>query len=145
MAYLDASVLVALIVPEPSSRAVRQWFDKTRSDPRSVSDWCLTESASALGMKVRLREMSASELAKARTLLSSMVSASFELITPRRVDFELAADFLAQPSLGLRAGDALHLAVAVGAAAGPVVTLDKTMLVAARRLGIDAVDPSARR
>jgi predicted nucleic acid-binding protein len=71
-----------------------------------------------------------------------MVSASFEPLSPRRIDFERAIEFLAQPALGLRAGDALHLAVAVGAEAGPVVTLDKTMLRAARRLGIEAVDPN---
>lgn len=143
MSYLDASVLVALIVPEPSSRAVRQWFDKTPSETRLVSDWCLTESVSALGMKVRMREMPAPELSRAKALLWSMVSASFELVTPRRIDFEVAADFLTRSSLGLRAGDALHLAVAIGAAAGPLVTLDRKMIRAARALELEAVDPRA--
>jgi predicted nucleic acid-binding protein len=142
VAYLDASVLVALITPEPSSLAVQRWLNAARSDRLVVSDWSMTESASALGMKVRLREMPASELPEAWELLSSMVSASFEPLSPRRIDFERAIEFLAQPALGLRAGDALHLAVAVGAEAGPVVTLDKTMLRAARRLGIEAVNPN---
>ena len=54
--------------------------------------------------------------------------------------FEKAARFASHHALGLRAGDALHLAIAAGGG-HTLVTLDVRMAEAASQLGIP-VDPS---
>jgi predicted nucleic acid-binding protein len=144
LAYLDANVLVPLVVPEPLSSQIERWFDRANRDGEDlvISDWCLTEVASALGIKCRQNRLTPRDMARALETAMSTAEDVFRVVAPRRADYRRATEFLAQPALGLRAGDALHLAVAVGAEAGPVVTLDKTMLRAARRLGIEAVDPN---
>ena len=53
----------------------------------------------------------------------------------------LARDYLAQPDTGLRAGDALHLAIAANNAASEIHTLDKTMLKAGMQLGLPISTP----
>ena len=50
MIYVDTSVLVALIVPEPHSAAVARWYARSRAELVSAA-WCVTEFASALGIK----------------------------------------------------------------------------------------------
>ena len=55
---------------------------------------------------------------------------------PTEDDFDLARSFLARHETALRAGDALHLAVAANNRATAVYTLDKGMLGAGRRLGL---------
>lgn len=144
MAYFDASVLVPLFVPEPLSPVIERWFEGARRDGEDsvVSDWGLTEFASALGIKCRQNRLTPHGMARALEAATSAAEAAFRILEPRRADFRRAAEFLARPALGLRAGDALHLALAQGAEAGPIITLDRTMLRAARRLGIEAVDPN---
>lgn len=49
MVYLDTSVLVPLFVPEPASINVRRWFEQQGGIVLAISDWTMTEFASALG------------------------------------------------------------------------------------------------
>lgn len=58
MVYVDTSVLVALIVPEPHSAAVARWYGRTRSVLASAA-WCVPEFASALGIKQRTAQIDA--------------------------------------------------------------------------------------
>ena len=51
-------------------------------------------------------------------------------------DFDLAGEFLRRYETGLRAGDALHLAIASNNRATALYTLDKMFLTAGRRLGL---------
>jgi len=143
VAYLDTSALVPLVIQEPASLALEGWFDRSAREGEDfvISDWCLTEFASVIGIKLRSRHLDAPKAQRARALMKSIAQDVFRIVPPRGADFTRAAEYLDQTSLGLRAGDALHLAIAVGAEAGPVVTLDKTMLRAARRLGLDAINP----
>jgi predicted nucleic acid-binding protein len=53
MLYLDTSVLVPLFVAEPDSAAERDWFDDQLAQTLAISDWSITEFASAMGIKVR--------------------------------------------------------------------------------------------
>ena len=62
----------------------------------------------------------------------------FTLLSVTPADFKLAAKFLEQWDLGLRAADALHLAVAKASGAKQLLTLDETMLGAAKALRIPA-------
>ena len=57
-------------------------------------------------------------------------------------DFARANDLMLDYPLGLRAGDALHVAVALNAGAGCLVTLDVTMARAAESLGLRCESPA---
>ena len=57
MIYLDTSVVVALLTPEQSSSRALDWFSQSR-EPLISSDWLITETHSALGMKQRLHGLS---------------------------------------------------------------------------------------
>jgi uncharacterized protein with PIN domain len=52
MVYVDTSVLVALCVREPKSAAVTRWYAACREE-LVCAVWCMTEFASALGIKLR--------------------------------------------------------------------------------------------
>jgi len=58
------------------------------------------------------------------------------VLLPDAADFDLAKDFLTRPGMGLRGGDALHLAIARNRDAEAVYSLDKTMLQAGKMLGL---------
>ena len=56
MLYVDTSVLVALIVPEPGSAAVARWYASATGELVSAV-WCITEFANALGIKQRTGQL----------------------------------------------------------------------------------------
>ena len=56
MLYVDTSALVALIVPEPGSAAVARWYASATGELVSAV-WCITEFASALGIKQRTGQL----------------------------------------------------------------------------------------
>jgi uncharacterized protein len=139
MIYLDTSVLVPLIVPEASSGKARVWRDRLSANQRkelTVSAWTLTEFASAMGLKVRTRELTRNQADAALTLLHEEVLPNVELVEATATDFRLAEAMLREFSAGLRAGDALHLAVAAGNEARMIAVLDKTLAKVAASLGL---------
>ena len=54
----------------------------------------------------------------------------------RTVDFILAAEFIQQWETGLRAGDALHLAIASNRSVENLLSLDRGLIDAVRKLNI---------
>lgn len=56
MIYVDTSVLVALCTNEPKSEAISHWYRLCRDELVSAV-WCVTEFASALGIKQRSGQM----------------------------------------------------------------------------------------
>ncbi|MBV9632328.1 MAG: PIN domain-containing protein [Xanthobacteraceae bacterium] len=61
---------------------------------------------------------------------------SFDLLLPSRNDFSLAKQYITRFETGLRAADALHLAIAGNHRARAIYSLDKTLLRAGRLLGL---------
>jgi len=61
---------------------------------------------------------------------------SVELRSLERDRFRQAAELLLDPALGLRAGDALHLAVALHSHCTQLSSFDRQMLTAAAALGM---------
>jgi hypothetical protein len=139
--YLDTSVLLPLAIPEAASTAVRGWIETVAPDGIAISDWTITEFASALGLKVRTRSLTAAHAAQARQAFDSWAAEGVVVLTPTRADFIRAADYLGNAALGLRAGDALHLAVAANHGALPLFTLDHLLIAAGRKLRIKAKSP----
>jgi uncharacterized protein len=69
-----------------------------------------------------------------RQELIHMLEESFRLLLPTAADFATAASFLETPQTGLRAGDALHLAIAANHSIRKIYTLDQGFIKAGKQL-----------
>lgn len=141
MLYLDTSVLVPLFINEPESDSVRVWFNAHAGETLAISDWTLTEFASAMGIKVRDKGLKPDEARKACALMTKLAADSLKVFTPTRSDYSKSADHLGHHALGLRAGDALHLAVAHNEGAECLYTLDRRLIEAGRKLKVKIASP----
>jgi predicted nucleic acid-binding protein len=74
--------------------------------------------------------------ARADARFEAMVDASFAVLLPSADDFGLAKRYLGKFNTGLRAGDALHLAIAGNRQAAAIYSLDKGLLMAGRLLDL---------
>ena len=59
---------------------------------------------------------------------------SFTVFLPDAADFDLAKEYLMRFETGVRAGDALHLAIAARRGASAIYTLDKGLIAAGKIL-----------
>ena len=141
MLYLDTSLLVPLFVPEPDSTAVRGWFNVRADESLAISEWTLTEFASAMSIKVRDKKLKPDQARDACALLEKLAADSLKVFTPARRDYGKAVEYLGQHALGLRAGDALHLAVAQNEGADCLYTLDRRLIEAGRKLRLKVASP----
>jgi predicted nucleic acid-binding protein len=134
MHYLDASCCVAALTPESGTLRTGAWLADQSEGDLAISPWVHAEVASALSIKVRTASLTVDErsavLAGWLALRQGLVSLS---ITEEI--FSLAADMAGRHELALRAGDALHLAIAATHGC-TLVTLDDRMAKAAEKLGV---------
>lgn len=135
--YLDASLLVSVLSREQASARVRDWLSVQATTDLVISDWVATEVASALAMKVRMQALTRCECASALAAFAKL-SLSFEVRPISRIVFQTAATFCGSHALGLRAGDALHLA-ACRQRADTLCTLDRRLAAAATALDVPAL------
>ena len=133
--YLDTSAVVSLLAVEPASKRLAAWLRNNEAAGLAISLWVDTEVASALSLKVRTGQLSPEQRAEADSEWQRLRAKSLALLPIVDGAFETAAGFAARHALNLRAGDALHLAVA--AAHGcTLVTLDRKLAKAASKLGV---------
>lgn len=132
--YLDTSVLVSALTNEPRSAEVYEWLSAL-SAPLFTSDWVSTEFAAALAMKVRSGTLSQAKQAATQSRLDKLFASSFDTLPIASRDFVRAAELAQVARAGLRAGDALHLALAERHRA-VLCTLDKAQAAAADVFGI---------
>ena len=83
-------------------------------------------------------KLDAASARKAGSRFEAMIEESFVILLPSRDDFDRAREWLTHFESGLRAGDALHLAVASNHAADAIYSLDKSMVAAGQALGSPA-------
>jgi predicted nucleic acid-binding protein len=133
--YVDTSVLVPLFTKEPQSAAVSDWYERQKGALVSAI-WCVTEFASALGIKQRTGQIDAEHAAGVWARFERMAGADLRLIPIEPAHFNRAAQLVLDASSALRAGDALHLACAEGVGAKGIATLDEVMGRNAHRLKI---------
>lgn len=130
MVYVDTSVLVALLTNETTASRIAQWYaNETRT--LISGDWCVTEFASALALKERTGQLNRKQGNAAWKLFSEFCGSSLRLLPLDREVYAHAAHLVRDSKNGLRAGDALHLALALHVKAEAFFTLDA-------RLGISA-------
>lgn len=133
--YLDTNVLLAACLAEPESARVRRWLERA-AGAVATSDWALTEFVSALGIKVRCGQLTAAQADAVHAVLRTGFLPGVEI---RETDADLvraAPLLLREYELGLRAGDALHLAFCLRAQRPVLATADQVLARAARHFGV---------
>lgn len=133
--YLDASLVVAIFTPEDHSGRAEAWWATQDADTLAISDWVTTEVAAAFSGKVRARELAEPIRCETWNAFLEWEGGDVRRLPFRPATFRLAARLAGEvPDLGLRGGDALHLAVAVEHNA-TLCTLDQRFARAAEGLG----------
>jgi hypothetical protein len=138
MLYFDTSFLVPLILPEATSERIAAFVGTLPAGQFAVSHWTRVEFSSLIAREVRMGGLRAPAAAQADARFEAMLDESFSVLLPNAADFGLAKHYLGQFDAGLRAGDALHLAIARNHGASVIYSLDQTLLKAARILGLSA-------
>ena len=138
MLYLDTSVVASLVLNDAHSTTVRKWFERKRREQFAISDWTRVEFAGAVARLERMAQLDRSQADAARAVFRDEVESAMEVLRLGQADFALAVDLLAVPATGLRAGDALHLAIVHNAAVPGFETLDEGLARSAKLLKIPA-------
>ncbi len=135
MIYLDTSAAVPMFIREAASDSITDWLE-SRHDTLITSDWILTEFASALSMKVRRAELAQKHAKSAWEQFEAFANSGLRLIPVTRQAFTRAARLARDVRGALRAGDALHLAVAIEAGATSIATADGQLAKGASMHGL---------
>jgi hypothetical protein len=136
--YLDTSVLIAVFTPEAESGRVEAWMRSQAREQFAVSDWVVTEFSAALSVKLRRTQIALAHQGAALARFSQFCTDNAPVLPVSREHFRAAAGFADRYAIGLRAGDALHLAIAAQHGAS-LCTLDHRLGEAGPHLGIATI------
>lgn len=138
MFYFDTSFLTPLLLEQDTSVKIEAYVRRLSASELCVSHWTRIEFASLLAREVRMGgfpEHAALEIAER---FEGLIAESYEVLTPQPADYELARQFVLNFPTPLRAGDALHVAIAKNHGATKLLTLDEGLLKAAKLLDVPA-------
>ena len=138
MIYVDTSALVPIFIREPKSEAVISWIESS-VERLAISEWSLVEFASAAAIKVRTGETAANLAKQANARVREFARQHCTVAVPGRAEFRRAAELAGDGTLKLRAGDALHLAIAARLSVQGILCLDVAMVESAKSLGMNVV------
>jgi uncharacterized protein len=137
MIYLDTSVLVAMCTQEAKTADVLKWYADCTQELVSAA-WCVTEFASALGLKQRTGQLTAEQANTAWVQFERICANDLQLLPVDASTFHKAAMMTMNVTSGLRAGDVLHLACALQAKVKSMATFDVVLAKNAKLQKIDA-------
>src|SRR5438270_4481996 len=140
MLYFDTSFLVPLVLRERFSEEVENFLKRLPAEELTVSQWTCVEFSSLLARNVRMRITTGEKALEADREFDDLVRRSFLVIVPSVEDFDQSRKYLRDYKTRLRAGDALHLAIASNNRAKTIFSLDNGMLQAGRLLGLPVRD-----
>lgn len=135
MHYADTCLLISLHLPDPGTPGALAWLEAASRDPIMTSHWTLAEFASALGIIARRGEIDAATHGATLAQFRRFVADRLIVEAPEASDFERAAGWLERFETGLRAADALHLAICARRSA-TLCTADDTFARAADAFAI---------
>lgn len=142
MIYADASFVVAVLAQETYSVLARAFLADRGPTELVVSAWATTEVASALAMKERRRDIDRRERERLAAEWDRLRFMTVPILVGDE-DFASAATLVDAGPRGLRAGDALHLAI-VKRAGLAIATLDRDLADGAEAVGVEvALRPPA--
>ncbi|MBV8189954.1 MAG: type II toxin-antitoxin system VapC family toxin [Alphaproteobacteria bacterium] len=136
MIYFDTSFPVPLFLEEATSKRIELLIGNLPAGEAATSHWTRSEFSSVLAREVRMGGLEADEAREVDSEFEKVLVDSFNVLLPERNDFDLAKQYLARHHNGLRAGDALHLAIATNCGARTIYSLDKTFLKAGAALAL---------
>jgi predicted nucleic acid-binding protein len=136
--YLDTSLVVTALTNERRTPEVLSWLKEQRPGSLRISEWVIAEFSAALSMKQRVGTLDPISRVATLQKFREFVSTGVDVILVASGHFQTAATFADQSALGLRAADALHLAIASGYAAA-LHTLDERLAKAGLELGVRTV------
>jgi predicted nucleic acid-binding protein len=138
MLYFDTSFLAPLILEESTSEKIEAFFAKLPAGELYVSHWTRVEFSSLIAREVRMGGLAESDALLAIAQFDELMVESFQVLAPSVADYELAKECIQHFATKLRAGDALHLAIASNHGAKTLYTLDEGLLAAAKLLKVHA-------
>ena len=139
MRYFDTSFLAPLILEERNSSRISRFVGGLPAGELTISRWTEVEFASLLARDVRMGALRGDEAREADAMFEDVVRQSFVILTPSADDFALARRYLHKYETRLKAGDALHLAIAGNSQADAIYSLDKTMIKAGKILDLPVI------
>ncbi len=139
--YVDTSALVALFTGESRGEALLRWLSRHPKGAYCISDWAVTEFASALAIKARRGDMDEEELAQAWLAFDEACDTLLAVERVQEEDFGHAAELCLQPATGLRSGDSLHLAIASRLDCRSLVSFDDILNRNAKAGGLAVISP----
>lgn len=136
--YFDTSFLAPLILQEATSAAVEEFIATLLPKQLCISQWTRVEFASLVAREVRMGSFRRDEALTAIVQFDDMVLRFWRVLVPTSGDYELAKNYVQRFETKLRAGDALHLAIAHNHRASVLYTLDEGLLKAAELVKVRA-------
>jgi uncharacterized protein len=133
--YVDTSVLVAALTREGETARMQKWLAAQAAGALAISAWVAAEFSAALSIKLRTGDIDAAHRANALATFAALCDESFAVLEVSASSFRTAALFADQAPLGLRAGDAHHLAICAEHGA-QLCTLDRRLSAAGPPLGV---------
>ena len=139
--YLDTSVAAKLYIREPDSDEIEA--AASSGDGLFSSELLYAELRSAMLGKERVKALSSAQREMAWNKFQEHLEAGLlQLLPLNGIVIREASEVIAQvhPQVALRSWDAIHLATALSVDAGPLLTRDKRMIEAAKKLGLALAD-----
>jgi hypothetical protein len=133
--YLDTSLLVAALAKERRTIEVQAWLDEQEAADFAISDWVTTEFSAAISRKLRMGQIEVAQQAESLAMFARLTAESFTILPITSRHFHLAARLADRHPSGLRAGDALHLAICADHGA-TLCTLDRGLSEAGAARGV---------